>query len=80
MARIAMDQEQPVTIRAAMLKELAEYVAPKRKPAHLFGPTIIDQPLPPYFDAPPRADHVKAAFTGDPIAIDEVLAVDERAI
>ena len=73
MARIAMDQSQPVAIRAAMFKELAEYVAPKRKTAHLCGPTIIEQPLPPFFGAPPGPDLVRAAFSGDLVAIDKVL-------
>jgi hypothetical protein len=50
MADIAMDKTQPVTVRAQMAKELGEYCAPKRKSAHLFGPTIIEQPLPPFFD------------------------------
>ncbi len=31
MARIAMDQENPIELRAQMFRELAQYVAPKRK-------------------------------------------------
>jgi hypothetical protein len=31
MARIAMDESQPTTLRAGMDRELAQYVAPKRK-------------------------------------------------
>jgi hypothetical protein len=31
MARIAMDESQPTTLRANMYRELAQYVAPKRK-------------------------------------------------
>jgi hypothetical protein len=31
MARIAMDESQPMALRASMYRELAQYVAPKRK-------------------------------------------------
>src|SRR3712207_6142391 len=31
MARIAMDESQPIALRASMYRELAQYVAPKRK-------------------------------------------------
>jgi len=31
MARIAMDEKQPIGLRAQMYKELAQYVAPNRK-------------------------------------------------
>jgi hypothetical protein len=31
MARIAMDESQPIGLRVQMYKELAQYVAPKRK-------------------------------------------------
>ena len=37
MATIAMDEAAPVKVRAAMFKELAQYVAPKRKAVELSG-------------------------------------------
>jgi hypothetical protein len=37
MAEIAMDKGQPIELRAAMFKELAQYVAPKRKGIELSG-------------------------------------------
>lgn len=37
MARIAMDPEHPVEVRARMYAELAGYVAPKRKAVQLDG-------------------------------------------
>jgi hypothetical protein len=65
MARLALDESQPATLRAAMFKELAEYVGPKRKPAHYCVPTLL---------SPPRAVVERAACSGDPIAIDQILA------
>ena len=38
MAKIAIDSRQPIELRAAMFKELAQYVAPKRKAIEVSGP------------------------------------------
>ena len=38
MARIAIDKDQPIELRATMFKELAQYVAPKRKAVEVSGP------------------------------------------
>jgi hypothetical protein len=37
MARVAMDESQPIRLRAQMYKELAQYVAPKRKAVEVTG-------------------------------------------
>jgi hypothetical protein len=37
MAEIAMDEKQDMALRAAMFKELAQYVAPKRKAVEMSG-------------------------------------------
>jgi hypothetical protein len=37
MAQIAMDEEVEVTIRARLLTELAQYIAPKRKAVEVTG-------------------------------------------
>ncbi len=37
MARIAMDESNDVSLRAQMYKELAQYVAPKRKAVEVTG-------------------------------------------
>ena len=37
MARIAMDESQPMQLRATMFRELAQYVAPKRKAIEVTG-------------------------------------------
>jgi hypothetical protein len=42
MARIAMDPETPIDLRAKLYSELAQYVAPKRKPIeHTGGSTGV---------------------------------------
>ena len=38
MAAIATDEKQDIALRAAMYKELAQYVAPKRKAVEMSGP------------------------------------------
>jgi hypothetical protein len=38
MAAIAMDEKQDIGLRAQMFKELAQYVAPKRKAIEMSGP------------------------------------------
>ena len=37
MAKIAMDESQPMQLRATMYRELAQYVAPKRKAVEMTG-------------------------------------------
>jgi hypothetical protein len=37
MAKIAMDENQPMQLRATMYRELAQYVAPKRKSVEVTG-------------------------------------------
>ena len=37
MARMALDESQPIRLRAPMYKELAQYVAPKRKAVEVTG-------------------------------------------
>jgi hypothetical protein len=37
MARIAMDESQPMQLRATMYRELAQYLAPKRKAMEVTG-------------------------------------------
>ena len=39
MAKIAMDESQPMALRASMYRELAQYVAPKRKALEHGGET-----------------------------------------
>jgi hypothetical protein len=38
MAAIATDEKQDIALRAAMFKELAQYVAPKREAVEISGP------------------------------------------
>jgi hypothetical protein len=47
MARIAMEESQPIALRASMYRELAQYVAPKRKALEHGGET--DGHRPPVF-------------------------------
>ncbi len=44
MARIAMDESQPMTLRASMYCELAQYVAPKRKALEHKGELVGSAP------------------------------------
>jgi hypothetical protein len=44
MARIAMDETVELSIRAQMYKELAQYVAPKRKALERSGPSKGQRP------------------------------------
>jgi hypothetical protein len=37
MAKIAMDESQPMQLRATMYRELAQYIAPKRKAVEVTG-------------------------------------------
>ena len=45
MARIAMDESVELPLRASMLKELAQYVAPKRKAIEHSGDAVVALPM-----------------------------------
>lgn len=45
MARIAMDESVELPLRASMLKELAQYVAPKRKAIEHTGDALAALPV-----------------------------------
>lgn len=45
MARIAMDESVELPLRASMLKELAQYVAPKRKAVEHSGDAVAALPV-----------------------------------
>jgi hypothetical protein len=74
MARIAMDESQPMALRASMYRELAQYVAPKRKTLEHSGETgghappvfVIDIGAPPQADGTITREQCDKAAIGDP--------------
>ena len=70
MARLAMDETAPLAIRAAMFRELAAYVAPKRRAIELTCET----------DEPARADDARKSLAAklEAIARRTVAAAEER--